>query len=488
MSTVTMREMLQAGVHFGHQTRYWDPKMEPYLFGQRNKIHIINLEKTLPLYQEATNFIGKQASKKRTILFVGTKRSAQKIIAEEALRCGMPYINRRWLGGLLTNFRTARISINRLKEIEAMQSDGKLERLGKKEQLMLQRELERLNLNLAGIKDMKATPDVLFIIDVGHENIAVNEAVKLKIPVVGIVDSNNSPNNIDYVIPGNDDATRSIALYAKGMADAILEGRQSIAHLGGDGEGDDLIEIDEQGSPVDAPIGKQKIIKKAAKKKMINPESVAPKAADIAQPVTPAEVIHTDDSKSVASAEVIHTDDSKPVTPAEVVHTDDSKPVAPAEVIHADDSKPVTPAETDNKAVTKKKVTKKKKMMNNLDWTREKLEALVEELNARFGIGQFKFHQQRETKTHMSIHGDKPRVNGRIYISPLAEQGWWDVAPYGLSIEKTMFPYMRRDLFKREPNGYKHPPERQAYWRTDDFDKAREAVHHYAKIMIEQTS
>ena len=250
MPNVTMREMLEAGVHFGHQTRYWDPGMAPYLFGQRNKIHIINLEKTLPLYEEALNFAGRMASRKATILFVGTKRSAQAIIAEEAGRCGMPYVNRRWLGGLLTNFKTVRGSINRLKEIETMQADGSLERVGKKEQLMYQRELDKLEASLAGIKNMKGIPDALFIIDVGYENIAVTEAVKLAIPVIGVVDSNNSPAGVDYIIPGNDDAIRSIALYAKGMADAIMEGQQSVAHIGAAGDADDLIEIDDSGAPM----------------------------------------------------------------------------------------------------------------------------------------------------------------------------------------------------------------------------------------------
>ena len=266
-----MREMLEAGVHFGHQTRYWNPSMAPYLFGQRNKIHIINLEKTLPLYEEALNYVSKMASKKGTILFVGTKRSAQSIVAEEAKRCGMPYINRRWLGGLLTNFKTVRGSINRLKEIEAMQTDGRLERINKKEQLMLKRELEKLEANLSGIKDMKGIPDAIFIIDVGYENIAVNEAVKLGIPVVGVVDSNNSLKGVDYVIPGNDDAIRSISLYAKGIADAILDSRQSVAHLGASENSDELIEIDESGAPVEAgeeTSVKPKSAKKTTKKKV----------------------------------------------------------------------------------------------------------------------------------------------------------------------------------------------------------------------------
>ncbi len=269
MSNVTMRDMLEAGVHFGHQTRYWNPNMAPYLFGQRNKIHIINLEKTLPLYEEAINFISKMAAKKGTILFVGTKRSAQSIVAEEAKRCGMPFVNKRWLGGLLTNFKTVKQSINRLKELEEMQTDGSLDKLSKKETLMLKRELDKLESSLSGIKDMKGIPDVIFIIDVGYENIAVNEAAKLGIPVVGVVDSNNSPRGVDYIIPGNDDAIRSIALYARGVAEAILESRQSVAHLGDAENSDELIEIDETGAPVDSVETEQKpkVTKKATKKK-----------------------------------------------------------------------------------------------------------------------------------------------------------------------------------------------------------------------------
>jgi small subunit ribosomal protein S2 len=290
MSNVTMREMLEAGVHFGHQTRYWNPSMAPYLFGQRNKIHIINLEKTLPLYEEAMNFVSKMASKKGTILFVGTKRAAQSIVAEEAERCGMPYINRRWLGGLLTNFKTVRGSINRLKEIETMQTDGSFERINKKEQLMLRRELDKLKANLSGIKDMKGIPDAIFIVDVGYENIAVSEAVKLGIPVIGIVDSNNNPKGVDYVIPGNDDAIRSITLYAKGVADTILDGRQSVAHLGGAENSDELIEIDDSGAPVEAAEEvKQKVTKKTAKKKTVkkadSAESEEKPAADDAETV-----------------------------------------------------------------------------------------------------------------------------------------------------------------------------------------------------------
>lgn len=227
MPVATMREMLEAGVHFGHQTRYWDPRMAPYIFGERNRIHIINLEKTLPLYVEAINFIGRMAANGGTILFVGTKQPAQESIQREASRCGMPYVDRRWLGGMLTNFRTVKQSVRRLKELEGMMQDGTLERLTKKEGIGLQRELSKLERSLGGIKTMEGLPDVLFIVDVGHEKIAVSEAVKLGIPVVGVVDTNNNPEGVDYVIPGNDDAIRSIELYVRGAANAIIEGREA---------------------------------------------------------------------------------------------------------------------------------------------------------------------------------------------------------------------------------------------------------------------
>jgi small subunit ribosomal protein S2 len=227
MADVTMRTMLEAGVHFGHQTRFWNPKMLPFIFGERNKIHIINLEKSLPLYRDATNFIGRMAQNGGTILFVGTKRAAQHVISEEAKRCGMPFVDRRWLGGMLTNFRTVKQSIKRLKDLEAMLTDGGVDHISKKERLSLHRELTKLERSLGGIKNMERLPDVLFIVDVGHEKIAVAEAVKLGIPVVGVVDTNNSPEGVDYVIPGNDDAIRSIELYVRGVADAVIEGRQA---------------------------------------------------------------------------------------------------------------------------------------------------------------------------------------------------------------------------------------------------------------------
>ena len=227
MTAVSMRDMLEAGVHFGHQTRFWNPKMRPYIFGERNKIHIIDLEKSLPLYNDALNFLGRMAASGGTILFVGTKRAAQDCIAAEAERCGMPYVNRRWLGGMLTNYRTVKQSIKRLKDLEVLLAEGGLDRVSKKEGLSLQRELAKLERGLGGIKDMDGIPDVLFIIDVGHEKIAVAEAVTLGIPVVAVVDTNNAPDGVDYIIPGNDDAIRSIELYVSGAATAIVEGKES---------------------------------------------------------------------------------------------------------------------------------------------------------------------------------------------------------------------------------------------------------------------
>ncbi len=243
MATVTMRQMLEAGVHFGHQTRYWNPKMREYIFGERNKIHIINLEKSLPMFEDALNFMGRLASKNGKILMVGTKRSARDVIKEEATRCGMPYVNQRWLGGMLTNFRTIRASIKRLKDLETMQSDGTFARLTKKEALMRQRELEKLEKSIGGIKEMRGLPDAMFVIDVGYEKIAVSEANKLGIPVVAVVDSNNSPDGVDYVIPGNDDAMRAIQLYVTAAADAILEGKSVAATTAG--TADEFVEVDE---------------------------------------------------------------------------------------------------------------------------------------------------------------------------------------------------------------------------------------------------
>lgn len=228
--SITMRQMLEAGVHFGHQTRFWNPKMAPYIFGQRNKIHIVNLEKTMVMYGEAMNYVRQLAANKGTILFVGTKRQARDIVREEAIRCNSPYVNQRWLGGMLTNFKTIKLSIKRLHDMEAMTQDGTLDKLVKKEALDLQRELEKLNSSLGGIKDMKGLPDAMFVIDVGFQKGAVTEAKKLGIPVVGVVDTNHSPDGMHYVIPGNDDSSQAIRLYARGVADAILEGRSQSIH------------------------------------------------------------------------------------------------------------------------------------------------------------------------------------------------------------------------------------------------------------------
>jgi len=226
--SVTMRQMLEAGVHFGHQTRYWNPKMADFIFGQRNKIHIVNLEKTLAMYQDAMKYVRQLASNRGTILFVGTKRQAREIIAEEAQRAGMPFVDHRWLGGMLTNFKTVKVSIKRLKDLETMAQDGTFEKMSKREALTLQREMEKLTRSLGGIKEMNALPDALFIIDVGYQKIAVTEATKLSIPIVGVVDTNHSPEGIAYVIPGNDDSSRAIRLYARGVADAILEGKSQV--------------------------------------------------------------------------------------------------------------------------------------------------------------------------------------------------------------------------------------------------------------------
>jgi len=235
--SVTMRQMLEAGVHFGHQTRYWNPKMADYIFGQRNKIHIVNLEKTLAMYNDAMKYVRQLAGNRGTILFVGTKRQARDIVAEEAQRCGMPFVDHRWLGGMLSNYKTVKGSIKRLKDLETMKEDGTFERMAKREALSLSRELDKLNKSLGGIKNMGALPDAVFVIDVGYHKIAVTEAKKLGIPIVAVVDTNHSPDGIAYVIPGNDDSSRAIRLYARGVADAVLEGKsQSVQEIvqGGD--------------------------------------------------------------------------------------------------------------------------------------------------------------------------------------------------------------------------------------------------------------
>ncbi len=241
-----MRQMLEAGVHFGHQTRYWNPKMAPYIFGHRNKIHIINLEKTLAMYQEALKFARQLAANRGNLLFVGTKRQAREIVREEALRCQMPFVDHRWLGGMLTNFKTVKQSIKRLREMETMQQDGSFERIAKKEALGLQREMEKLNRSLGGIKELSSLPDALFIIDVGYQKGAVAEANKLGVPVIGVVDTNHTPAGIDYIVPGNDDSSRAIRLYARGMADAVLEGRTQSLEEVVSASKDEFVEVEEE--------------------------------------------------------------------------------------------------------------------------------------------------------------------------------------------------------------------------------------------------
>jgi small subunit ribosomal protein S2 len=244
--SVTMRQMLEAGVHFGHQTRYWNPKMEQYIFGHRNKIHIINLEKTLVMYQDALKFVRQLSANKGNLLFVGTKRQAREIVREEAIRASAPFVDHRWLGGMLTNFKTVKLSIKRLKDMDQMTQDGSFERMAKKEALVMQRELEKLERSLGGIKDLTSLPDAIFIVDVGYHKGAVTEANKLGIPVVAVVDTNHSPEGIDYVIPGNDDSSRAIRLYARGVADAVLEGRsQSLEEVVAASK-DEFVEVDEE--------------------------------------------------------------------------------------------------------------------------------------------------------------------------------------------------------------------------------------------------
>ncbi len=250
--SVTMRQMLEAGVHFGHQTRFWNPRMAPYIFGHRNKIHIVNLEKTMVKYNEAMDFVRKLSANRGTILFVSTKRQAREILAEEARRAGMPFVDERWLGGMLTNFKTVKQSIKRLKEMEAMVEDGSMERLSKREALTAQREMDKLQKSIGGIKDMGGLPDALFVIDVGYHKIAITEAKKLGIPVVAVVDTNHSPDGVDYVIPGNDDSSRAIRLYARGVADAVLQGRSQVLQEIVSADGEEFVEVEEENSPEQA--------------------------------------------------------------------------------------------------------------------------------------------------------------------------------------------------------------------------------------------
>jgi len=360
MANVTMRQMLEAGVHFGHQTRYWNPKMAPYIFGARGKIHIINLEKTLPLLNDAMNFISKLAAKRGTVMFVGTKRAASGAIEEEAVRCGMPYVSHRWLGGMLTNYRTIRASVRRLKQLEGMHEDGSVQHLVKKEVLQLTRERDKLEKSLGGIKEMKSLPDALFVIDVDHEDIAIKEARKLGIPVVAVVDTNCSPDGIDYVIPGNDDAIRSIRLYTQLAAEAVLEGRASAPQVEVD---DEFVELDEEGNPIKPKAEKpKKDVRKPAPKKTVAKKVVTRK-------VTAAPKAEAEEPKAAEApaeepkAEAVKAEEPKaePVKAEEPIAEEAGAEHASAEDTAAEPEAGKEAAEAaPKKKVAKKKASKKK--------------------------------------------------------------------------------------------------------------------------------
>jgi len=351
MANVTMRQMLEAGVHFGHQTRYWNPKMAPYIFGARGKIHIINLEKTLPLLVDSMNYISKLAAKRGTIMFVGTKRAASAAMEEEANRCGMPHVSHRWLGGMLTNYRTIRASVKRLKQLEGMSEDGSIQHLVKKEILQLTRERDKLERSLGGIKNMKGLPDALFVVDVSHEDIAVKEARKLGIPVIAVVDTNCSPENIDYVIPGNDDAIRSIRLYAQLAAEAVLEGRASTPQIDVD---DEFVELDAEGKPIKRKPAKEKSDARKAPRKKVAKKTVARKvpaaapAADKAPADEPAAAEPAEQAKAVEAAPA---EEAKADVPAETetAPAEEAKSNEPAETeaAPAEEAKAEEPAETE---------------------------------------------------------------------------------------------------------------------------------------------
>jgi small subunit ribosomal protein S2 len=350
MANVTMRQMLEAGVHFGHQTRYWNPKMAPYIFGARGKIHIINLEKTLPLLNDAMNFISKLAAKRGSIMFVGTKKAASAAIEEEARRCGMPFVSHRWLGGMLTNYRTIRASVKRLKQLEGMHEDGSIQHLVKKEILQLTRERDKLERSLGGIKDMKSLPDALFVVDVSHEDIAVKEARKLGIPVVAVVDTNCSPEEVEYVIPGNDDAIRSIRLYAQLAADAVLEGRASAPQVEVE---DEFVELDAEGKPVKRAEEKPKREARKPTKKKVSKKVVARKAAAVAPAAAAADTAEeapsgeAEAAASEAAPAAAEAADEKPEAEAKDAAAEAEKPEAEAEAAEP------KPAEDEAKAEVK---------------------------------------------------------------------------------------------------------------------------------------
>ncbi len=392
MPSINMRQMLEAGVHFGHQTRYWNPKMAPYIFGARGKIHIINLETSLPLLTDAMNYVSSLAARRGTVLFVGTKRAARKVLKEEAERCGVPFVSHRWLGGMLTNFRTVRQSIKRLMELEEITGEESLEKLTKKEILSLKREQDKLERSLGGIKDMNSLPDALFVVDVGHENIAVLEARKLGIPIVGVVDTNNDPDPIDYVIPGNDDAIRAIQLYTRAVADAVLEGRASVPEIGGE---DDFVELDADGKPVARAADKagrrkkaarKPAVKKAAGRKVVEPTTkpapaaaaatAAPEPEPAAAPeeqaaATPDAEPAIEPAAEAASEPAVEAA-SEPAVEAETVEPAKAEPpeaaeAAADEALPADEgsspaeaSEPAAEAKPSKKKTTKKSAAKKK--------------------------------------------------------------------------------------------------------------------------------
>ena len=345
MADVTMRQMLEAGVHFGHQTRYWNPKMSPYIFGERNKIHIINLEKSLPLAREACAFVKATVADGGKVLFVGTKRAAREAVQAHAKRCEMPYVSQRWLGGMLTNYKTIRQSVKRLKTLEQMSEDGTFEGLTKKEVLGLSREQEKLDRSLGGIKEMRSIPDVLFVVDVDHEDIAIREARKLGIPVVAVVDTNCSPDGVDYVIPGNDDAMRAIELYAALVADAVLDGKASLPEVAlGD---DDFVELDEEGN-VKKTRAKKKPAKKAAKKKATKKVAAKP----VEKKEAPAKAADEDAAAPAEKASDKKTADEKAEKPAaKDAAPADEKAAKPAAVEKAE--KPAAAKKTAKKATKK---------------------------------------------------------------------------------------------------------------------------------------
>jgi len=358
MSNVTMREMLEAGVHFGHQTRFWNPKMAPFIFGERNKIHIINLEQTMPLCKDAVNYLGKVASKKGRIMFVGTKRAASDAIKDEALRCGMPFVNHRWLGGMLTNFRTVRASIKRLRELDDLAASKNYEKINKKEILQLSREQEKLEKTLGGIKEMGGLPDVLFVIDVGYEKIAVQEAAKLGIPVVGIVDTNNSPDNIDYIVPGNDDSMRAIKLYTRLVADAVLEGKQSIT-VGTDDEGE-LIEVETDASSVAIKSAVKVTAKKATAEVKVASETADSEAtAAVEQPVASEATAKEQVAEEQVAEEQVAEDTAAQDGQVEEAADNAGEDAAETAEVEAAPEKVVAKKAATKKAVTKKAAAKK---------------------------------------------------------------------------------------------------------------------------------